>query len=188
MRRIYWRPWVLQPIWHALLAWLFTAVLVLAGSGEGGNPAGCALAVMAISLFLASVFALVSVIVSVGTYRTAERYLRRLLLLYLALVLLFAHLYFLLNLLPTDSPFVGVHSAWHWLPDNQGRRIALPDAGLSALDCLHFSCVTITTLGYGDMHPSTWYTKLAADVEVLLGVGLIAVGLGRLLSREGRTL
>jgi len=169
-----------------LLAWLFTAILVVVGSGESGSQGGCAVAVMIASLLLASVFAAVSAAVSVGTYRTAERYLRRLLLLYLALVLLFANLYFLLNLLPTASPFAGVHSPWHWLPDNQGRRIALLDAGLSAVDCLHFSCVTITTLGYGDMHPLTWYTKLAVDAEVLLGVGLIAVGLGRLLSREGR--
>jgi hypothetical protein len=48
-------------------------------------------------------------------------------------------------------------------------------------DCLHFSTVTITTLGYGDIIPKTWYAKLAADLEVLMGIVFVSLSLGRVL-------
>ena len=49
-------------------------------------------------------------------------------------------------------------------------------------DCLHFSTVTITTLGYGDIIPKKWYSKLAADLEVLMGIVFVSLSLGRVLS------
>jgi len=48
-------------------------------------------------------------------------------------------------------------------------------------DCLHFSTVTIATLGYGDIIPKTWYSKLAADLEVLMGIVFVSLSLGRVL-------
>ena len=41
-------------------------------------------------------------------------------------------------------------------------------------DCLHFSTVTIATLGYGDIIPTKWYSKLAADLEVLMGIVFVS--------------
>lgn len=56
------------------------------------------------------------------------------------------------------------------------------------LDCLHFSTVTIATLGYGDIIPTKWYSKLAADLEVLMGIVFVSLSLGRVLSgRENDT-
>ena len=52
------------------------------------------------------------------------------------------------------------------------------------LDCLHFSTVTIATLGYGDIVPTRWYSKLAADFEVLMGMAFVSLSLGRLLSER----
>lgn len=53
-------------------------------------------------------------------------------------------------------------------------------------NCLHFSTVTIATLGYGDIIPTKWYSKLAADLEVLMGIVFVSLSLGRVLaSREG---
>lgn len=49
-------------------------------------------------------------------------------------------------------------------------------------DCLHFSTVTIATLGYGDIVPKKWYSKLAADLEVLMGIAFVSLSLGRLLA------
>jgi len=51
------------------------------------------------------------------------------------------------------------------------------------VDCLHFSTVTITTLGYGDISPQTWYAKMAADLEVLSGVFIVAISVGTYFSR-----
>jgi ion channel len=47
-------------------------------------------------------------------------------------------------------------------------------------DCLFFSVVTITTLGYGDISPRTTDAKIASMVEVVSGVSLFAVALGML--------
>ena len=49
-------------------------------------------------------------------------------------------------------------------------------------DCLHFSSVTIATLGYGDIIPTRWYSKLAADLEVLMGIVFVSLSLGRVLA------
>ena len=53
------------------------------------------------------------------------------------------------------------------------------------LDCLHLSVITITTVGYGNIAPSVWYSKLAANIEALTGTILFVVALGMLFS--GRT-
>lgn len=49
---------------------------------------------------------------------------------------------------------------------------------------LHFSVVTVTTLGSGDITPNRWYTKLASDAEVIIGLVLPVLALGLLLSRR----
>jgi len=50
------------------------------------------------------------------------------------------------------------------------------------LDCLHFSISTMTTLGYGDIVPSRFVTKGAADVQVLSSISLFVVALGLILA------
>src|SRR5215471_13915171 len=47
-------------------------------------------------------------------------------------------------------------------------------------DCLHFSVMTMTTVGLGDISPRLWYTKLASDIQALTGVCLFVVALGML--------
>ena len=50
-------------------------------------------------------------------------------------------------------------------------------------DCLHFSVVTIATLGYGDFRPVS-YGRLIAALEVLTGLLLMGVFISRLVSRQ----
>lgn len=45
------------------------------------------------------------------------------------------------------------------------------------LDALYFSVITITTVGYGDIHPTTAITKIFTIFYVLFGVGIIAASL-----------
>jgi hypothetical protein len=47
-------------------------------------------------------------------------------------------------------------------------------------DCFHLSVITMTTVGYGNISPNTWYAKLATDVEALTGTVLLVVALGML--------
>ncbi|RKD68785.1 ion channel [Sinobaca qinghaiensis] len=45
--------------------------------------------------------------------------------------------------------------------------------GLSMLDALYFSVVTLATVGYGDFSPQTDFGKIFAIIYILSGVGLI---------------
>ena len=79
--------------------------------------------------------------------------------------------------LPSLDTILVHASSPNLLPDYQPQnRLAV------WLDCLHFSTVTITTLGYGDIIPTRWYSKLAADLEVLIGLVFVSLSIGRLLS------
>lgn len=57
------------------------------------------------------------------------------------------------------------------------RFIPEARAGIFA-DCLHFSIVTMATLGYGDIVPRSRGAKLASDLQVISGVVLLVVALG----------
>lgn len=45
--------------------------------------------------------------------------------------------------------------------------------GWSFVDAAYFSVITLTTIGYGDIHPTMTFTKLFTIVYVLIGVGLV---------------
>jgi hypothetical protein len=51
------------------------------------------------------------------------------------------------------------------------------------LDCLHFSVVTIATLGYGDFRPES-FGRVIAGVEVVSGIVLMGLFVSRLVSRQ----
>ncbi|WP_219079322.1 potassium channel family protein [Vibrio parahaemolyticus] len=50
------------------------------------------------------------------------------------------------------------------------------------MDSIYFSIVTITTLGYGDILPVHWLSKILVIVEVLMGVMFLAVMIGLIIS------
>jgi hypothetical protein len=50
---------------------------------------------------------------------------------------------------------------------------------------LHYSVTTVTTLGRGDITPARWYTRLASDLEVVIGLVLLVVALPMLLGNRG---
>ncbi|MFN9623338.1 MAG: potassium channel family protein [Cyanobacteriota bacterium] len=53
----------------------------------------------------------------------------------------------------------------------------------SLLQCLHFSVVTMATVGYGDVHPNQWYSQLAVDMQIVIGQILVVFALGCVLGR-----
>ncbi len=52
---------------------------------------------------------------------------------------------------------------------------ALEDWGL--VDSFYFSVTTLTTVGYGDMHPTTTASKLFTSFYALIGVGIMLYAL-----------
>ena len=46
--------------------------------------------------------------------------------------------------------------------------------GWSVLDSLYFSVVTLATVGYGDLHPTTDLAKIFTIGYILTGIGIVA--------------
>jgi hypothetical protein len=123
-------------------------------------------------------------LLGVLTYPSAEKLAGRLVALYIAVTLLYANIYMQIALLAGKSAIDGIHEPWHWLSASEGRRLYWPNVINTAVDCFHFSCVTISTVGYGDMRPVTVGAKLLCDSEILVGVAILVVGFGRFFSRR----
>ena len=45
--------------------------------------------------------------------------------------------------------------------------------GWSLMDALYFSVVTLTTVGYGDLHPTTTGTQAFTIIYILTGLGIL---------------
>jgi voltage-gated potassium channel Kch len=45
--------------------------------------------------------------------------------------------------------------------------------GWSLIDALYFSIVTLTTVGYGDLHPTTTETQIFTIIYILTGLGVL---------------
>jgi hypothetical protein len=174
-----------NPLIWPLISFSLTFLLVIIGVSGIRFPDYIVITLAVLLLFFATIAApILGLIINFIYYPANEKYLRRLVLLYLSLLLLFANIYFLVALfLAPDVPFEGIHNAWVRHSSYEDIRLYWSNVFLTLADCLHFSCMTITTVGYGDMCPTIWYTKLITDLEVLLGLGVIVVGIGRYFSR-----
>jgi|GEM_PF-3833086 len=104
----------------------------------------------------------------------------------LAVIFGFSVLYYYLQLFTDNSAFVGMHSirlrdnGFEPLPTAVERLMIVP-AWNTLVDCIYFSVVTISTLGYGDIHPNMAVAKLATSAEVISGFILIVLALGSVL-------
>lgn len=101
--------------------------------------------------------------------------------LFLGFVLLSANIDFVIMLhfgRSAELPFHGIHGVW--IQDAASHRLNFDwnFALLSMVDCLHFSVVTLSTVGYGDIYPTQWYSKLAVDTEILMGLGITILTIG----------
>lgn len=64
----------------------------------------------------------------------------------------------------------------------------IPENSLKVyLDCIHFSIATITTTGYGDITPRTWFSRLVANSETIIGQLLSVLALGMFFTQQDKT-
>ena len=59
--------------------------------------------------------------------------------------------------------------------------------GWSWLDSLYFTVVTLTTIGYGDLHPTTPTSKIFTIVFIFIGLGIISSFIVLLAERANRS-
>lgn len=56
--------------------------------------------------------------------------------------------------------------------------------GLSWVDALYFTMITLTTVGYGDISPQTTAGKLFTIVYIIVGLGIIATFIGLVAEKQ----
>ena len=64
-------------------------------------------------------------------------------------------------------------------PGRHGHALLLAfEEGWSIVDALYFSVVTLTTVGYGDIHPTSDGTQIFTIIYILTGLGILVALLG----------
>ena len=58
--------------------------------------------------------------------------------------------------------------------------------GWSVIDSIYFSVITLTTIGYGDLHPTTPMSKVFTIVYIFVGIGIIMIFIERLATHSLR--
>lgn len=61
-----------------------------------------------------------------------------------------------------------------YLLELDGAHEEFPGWGIELINALYFSIITFTTIGYGDLSPQQWHTRLAACALLPLGVMTLA--------------
>lgn len=79
--------------------------------------------------------------------------------------------------------FIGTQKGWGIQPTFVTSAIPSGSYEVTFYDCLHFSVVSVTTLGYGDFRPES-YGRAVAAMEVLIGLVLMGLFVSRLVSRQ----
>ncbi|HEY0426400.1 MAG TPA: potassium channel family protein [Pyrinomonadaceae bacterium] len=178
-----------NPLWWSLISWTLTVggygtgEILIRLFGWGGLAPEiilpCLVGVAALAPFAA-------LLTLVSGYKRNAQTLKRIVCMYLALVLICANLNFLLMLHFSrggSPPFHGIHSVWGEYAAGRPLPFSFENAFQSIIDCLHFSVMTLSTVGYGDIYPTAWYSKLIVDLEILMGLGINILTIGRYFSR-----
>src|ERR1700704_59806 len=78
--------------------------------------------------------------------------------------------------------FNAVFALFYWIGDQPISNV--PDRGY--IDYLYFSIETLSTAGYGDMHPQTHYGHFIATVELFTGIFSMSLMTGLVFARFSR--
>ena len=78
--------------------------------------------------------------------------------------------------------FNAVFAAFYWIGNQPISNVP----GGAYIDYLYFSIETLSTAGYGDMHPQTLYGHLIATVELFTGIFSMSLMTGLIFARFSR--
>ena len=78
--------------------------------------------------------------------------------------------------------FNAVFAMFYWIGDQPIANVA----GGAYIDYLYFSIETLSTAGYGDMHPQTHYGHFVAAVELFTGIFSMSLMTGLIFARFSR--
>lgn len=104
---------------------------------------------------------------------------------YASLLLIFASLYALLNIGSAGEAFVGMTEFWG--PEGM-QTVEHHVWRLHHVfsDALYFSVMTMTTVGYGDIAPSSGLARALTMVQAVVGIGFWGVSVGQYFAYQTR--
>ena len=140
----------------------------------------------------------------IKSYRKTLSSFVRLFSLMVQIVLLFGTIYFVEQTLSVTNdlkesnftsinkdnfPFNDVNNLWYYrlLNNHPDKLETLYYAILSYQDCLHFSLVTSSTVGYGDIVPREPIAKLLVDIQIVLSFIIVAFGIASFISLKSNS-
>lgn len=88
-----------------------------------------------------------------------------------------------LYLLPQAAIVILVYALAYWGLSTRGVGLVPtydPEEKVEFLACVHFSVVTLTSLGYGDFRPTSWISMFLSWTEVVLGLLFFGLLVSRL--------
>ena len=179
LERYPWVPWALTTIY---LVFTFLVVVLIVLVPDIGGVAPRFFSLVSYVLILGPV---VVAVLQILNLRRVVASIPRLALLYLEIILMFGVIYFCAVSEPSATRkgrilIKGVDTTWvSMVAENHPDKMAtLREAALCFQDCVYFSLVTSTTVGYGDLVPVSPMTRLLVGVQVLVSFFLIAFGAG----------
>jgi len=185
-------PWLPQAFTAAYIAFATLIVLLIVFFPELGREAKRLSHFVSFLLLFGPI---VVAILQILNLRYTITSIPRLALLYLEIIVMFGVIYFWETSAPNASesfdhaPLIkGINPHWATMvvDGHSDKTETLRQAVLCFQDCLYFSLVTSTTVGYGDIVPSASITKFLVGVQVLVSFLLIAFGAGYTFSNSSQ--
>jgi len=135
------------------------------------------------------VWPILIVVSHVISFRTTLCSIRKLASLYLQIIVMFGVIYYFASAVSAAKemkdyrrqvPIKGIDANWvkMAIDETENKGEILIKALISFQDCIHFSLITSTTVGYGDTVPLSPFAKLMADIQILVSCFLLAFGVG----------
>lgn|GEM_PF-695105 len=129
-----------------------------------------------LSLFYLAIFSILTILLFFLIRRilgSQGKSLKELILLYLEMIVLFGCLYFLLLLTgSTIAHFNGLSAL------TNEAVIQTPSLVITTfLKCLHFSVITVSTVGYGNIFPESWLALILTAIQIVLGLYIVIIGI-----------
>ncbi|HCG7089399.1 TPA: hypothetical protein NJ342_004675 [Vibrio parahaemolyticus] len=155
---------------------LITAILGLFPSMVAGSATGILFSLLIVVTILVFLVPLVFLALNIQNFHGKS--LTQLIFLYLEGVVLFGCAYFLLSYLgDTKSHFSGFESITPAILEDSPKKLFS-----SLFEYIHFSLVTVSTVGFGNVFPKSTEALCLTAAQIMLGLYTVVIGVGSALS------
>ncbi|WP_267360897.1 MULTISPECIES: hypothetical protein [unclassified Methylobacterium] len=174
----------INPLLLGILGWCITLANLAVGQVfiHAFGFTLCVRILVGILIVITVSIPVISMIFLSNHYKSSSDSIKRIIMMYLGMLLICANANFNLVLhdpVVAHSPFSGIPPIWSSDPTELSQAQIWINIFTAAAYCLHLSISTLSTFNDGQIIPITWYAKLVIDMEVLMGLGITVLVVGR---------